>query len=68
MTVCEKCWKDAGGDPDRYTVLVLSRDCTAEERAGEGAKRCPQCGRNTVHIHAGHCTACGFGRVASRDE
>jgi len=25
MASCEKCWRDAGGNPDRYSQLILAR-------------------------------------------
>lgn len=63
MTACEKCWRLAGGDPDRYRTLITesaNAPCTPEEQAGPDAKRCPTCKRWTVHQHANVCTICGF--------
>lgn len=62
MSTCEKCWADAGGDPETYKVLLeerLERPCTAEQQAGPGATLCPICGRMTRHQHTGECMACG---------
>jgi len=50
MPSCERCWRDSGGNPDRYRELILSRTaCTPEEQAGEDAGLCPDCGRKTMH-------------------
>lgn len=56
MGSCEKCWRDAGGDPDRYSQLIVERNrvgqpplCTPEDQAGPDAGKCPVCGRMTVH-------------------
>lgn len=38
MSACEKCWRDARGDPDRYRELLEQRKsnpCSPEEQAGE---------------------------------
>lgn len=60
MASCEKCWTDSGGNPETYRELVKSRNCTPEEQAGGAdAKRCPECGRNTIHIYCHVCMACG---------
>jgi hypothetical protein len=61
MSSCEKCWRDAGGDAEKYHQLVKERNaagmqCTPEEQAGgEYATACPSCGRKTVHMHSGQC-------------
>jgi hypothetical protein len=55
MPSCEKCWKDAGGNPDRYTKLVRERKCTPEEQAGDDAGNCNSCGRRTMHQHCHIC-------------
>lgn len=62
MASCEKCWADAGGDPDRYAELGRERaasPCTPEEQAGPDALWCYRCARRTLHQHARVCTACG---------
>lgn len=43
-----------------YMRLLTERSkgeitCTAEEQAGEGAKKCPTCKRNTIHVRTGDC-------------
>jgi len=57
MSACEKCWADAGGDPDQYRQLLAARDrvrnCTPEEQAGPSATECPECHRLTLHQHTG---------------
>lgn len=61
MSSCEKCWADAGGDPDEYRRLLKERDaipCTPEEHAGPDATTCPACGRRAVHQWAKTCVAC----------
>jgi hypothetical protein len=55
MASCEKCWHDAGGNPDRYAELVNQRKCTPEEQAGEDAGACYVCGRRTMHQHCHVC-------------
>ena len=63
MASCEKCWTDAGGNPDLYSNLIKSRkDCTPEEQAAgyEVADECPKCKRNTMHIYCHICMACGY--------
>lgn len=60
MASCEKCWRDAGGNPDRYRELVHSRECSPEDQAGEGAETCPKCGRAAMHIYCHVCMSCGF--------
>ena len=61
MASCEKCWKDAKGDPERYRELMDERtgtdqECTPEEQAGgEYAGLCPQCNRKTVHCVVERC-------------
>ncbi len=69
MASCEKCWRDADGDVDRYHRLIkarIGRACTAEEQAGDAATECNECGRRTVHQYARVCMACGYddGRAA----
>lgn len=52
MSACEKCWREAGGDAERYSALIgerRSQPCSAEEQAGERAEECPWCGRKTLH-------------------
>ena len=37
MSVCEECWADAGGDLDRYLVILKEREdspCTEREQKG----------------------------------
>ena len=58
MASCEKCWRDARGNPDRYAELVMQRECTPEEQAGPDAERCPVCKRMTLHQHTGECMNC----------
>jgi hypothetical protein len=60
MPSCEKCWRDAGGDPREYAVLVESRnrpgkECSPEEQAGTEATMCPFCLRRTVHMYSQVC-------------
>jgi hypothetical protein len=61
MASCEKCWRDAGGDPKRYAELVDSRtgradECTLEDQAGgHEAAECSGCHRKTVHCVLGFC-------------
>jgi len=55
MASCEKCWRDAGGNPDRYAELVKQRRCTPEEQAGPDAGACYVCGRKTMHQHCHVC-------------
>lgn len=59
MATCEKCWRDAGGDPERYNQLIVERrdtPCTPEQQAGEKhAGKCAVCGRQTVHCVVGRC-------------
>ena len=61
MASCEKCWRDAGGDPVKYAMLIDFRtgtedECTPEESAGgEDAKLCPKCDRRTVHCVLDRC-------------
>lgn len=58
MSSCEKCVMP-DGDPNRYHELLLDRcgekACTPEERAGNRAGWCPDCGRMTLHQHTGEC-------------
>ena len=59
MPSCEKCWTDAGGNPDRYSRLIKEREdtpCTPEEQAGEYADVCPKCKRKTIHQYVKKCT------------
>ena len=60
MVSCEKCWRDAGGNPDEYHRLLAERDCTPEQQAGPEAKKCPECGRIALHQHVGDCMACDY--------
>ena len=56
MASCEQCWRDSGGNPDRYSELVKSRNCTPEEQAGIGtATKCPECNRLTIHTYCKIC-------------
>jgi hypothetical protein len=55
MPSCEKCWRDAGGNPLRYHLLLDQRDCTPEEQAGEDAKICPKCKRKAIHQFSKIC-------------
>lgn len=68
MSTCEKCWSDAhlmgGGESvaDNYSRLIHQRKgapCSPEQQAGEGAKKCAECGRAAVHVYTGECMACG---------
>ena len=58
MSSCEKCWRDAGGDPDQYHYLLEirkgERACTLEEQAGDGLL-CKSCGRKTIHMYTDKC-------------
>jgi len=38
MPSCEQCWRDAGGDANRYAELVKQRRCTPEEQAAKVSK------------------------------
>lgn len=54
MSSCEKCWADARSSGVGYFQLVMSRKnnpCTPEEQAGPDARKCPACGRMTLHQH-----------------
>lgn len=61
MPSCEKCWRDACGEPRDYANLVHLRSrngdvCTPEEQAGgQDATVCPFCGRRTVHVYSEVC-------------
>ena len=61
MSACEKCWRDAGGDPDRYQELLKLRKwpdkaCTPNEQAGGiDAGYCESCGGRTVHLYTHEC-------------
>lgn len=57
MSTCEKCWRDAGGNSDRYHELIKTRVCTPEEQAGPDAGMCTRCGRKTLHQFTGECMA-----------
>ncbi len=65
MASCEKCWKDSGGDPDKYRELLKSRYCTPEEQAGIYASVCPTCNRKTIHQYARICTNLSCGETKS---
>lgn len=61
MSSCEKCWRDAGGDPDKYhhliTIRTGDRVCTPEEQAGgKDAGWCDICNRQTIHLYTKKCT------------
>ena len=62
MASCEKCWTDSSGNPDLYSKLVKSRNCTPEEQAAgyEVVDECPKCKRKTMHIYCHTCMACGY--------
>jgi len=59
MASCEKCWREAGGDPVLYRQLLRQRrdnPCTLEEQAGgEHAGLCESCQRRIVHCVTGQC-------------
>jgi hypothetical protein len=60
MPFCEKCWRDARGEPTAYHKLLAERAgdlaCTPEEQAGGvDANTCELCGRKTIHMHVGCC-------------
>ena len=56
---CERCWRMAGGDPDRYHELLKENTCTAEQQAGgEDAGFCEICNRQTVHVIGERCVLC----------
>jgi hypothetical protein len=55
MSSCEKCWSNAGGDPQRYGELLETPKCTPEEQAGPGAAFCPVCNRVTLHQYTHMC-------------
>jgi len=65
MSGCEKCWRDAHGDPyesvtSRYHELLAIRNCTPEEQAGPDAAPCVECGGRMVrHQWTGECMADG---------
>ena len=63
MSSCEKCWRDAGGDPARYHQLLDERKdnpCSPEDQAGGfDADWCPLCKRKTLHLYTQKCTVCG---------
>lgn len=63
MASCEKCWEDAGGNPDKYSRLIKLRadnPCSPEDQAGEGAEKCPTCGKFAIHIYCHECMACHY--------
>lgn len=63
MPACERCWRDAYGDPERYRELLeLRKDdpCSPEAQAGPDAKKCPKCDRWAIHQYAGVCMACDY--------
>jgi hypothetical protein len=55
MASCEKCWEDAGGNPDVYKQLIKERNCTPEEQAGEYSEMCQLCNRKTIHQYTHKC-------------
>ena len=62
MSSCEKCWRDAGGDPLAYRRLIEARKedpCTPEQQAGDEATECRSCERMAVHQYTGECMNCG---------
>lgn len=63
MASCEKCWRDAGGEPERYHQLLDERKqnpCSPEEQAGGAdAFWCKKCKRFTVHLYTKSCVICG---------
>ena len=65
MVSCDRCWVDAGGDPDEHRRLVDERNeneqaCSFEDQAGPDATVCMACGHKTVHQPAGVCVRCGI--------
>ncbi len=72
MSCCQKCWRDAhrriDTDPEGYVAkaygeLVEERKdnpCSPEEQAGEDAKYCPTCKRQSLHEITGECMNCGL--------
>jgi hypothetical protein len=63
VSACEKCWRESAGEEHaaRYAELITARKanpCTPEEQAGPDARRCPFCGRMTLHQHTGEAM-CG---------
>jgi len=58
MSICERCWAEAGGNTTRYRQLLQTRTCTPEEQAGPDAGTCSRCGRRALHQHTGECMAC----------
>ena len=63
MAACEKCWRDAGGNPSEYERLLVLRkgnNCTPEQQAGDDAADCPTCKRKTIHQYAHVCMICGY--------
>lgn len=73
MASCEKCWRDAHGDPDLYGELIAMRSgelqCTPEQQAGGvEATICGYCGRKAVHMICMVCMACGEEGSVARGE
>ena len=70
MPSCETCWRDAGGNAERYAKLVQERRCTPEEQAGKDSGTCYVCGRRTMHPHAHVCMnpSCVSNAKAQRPE
>jgi len=72
MTSCEKCWRDAEGDPHKFERITLERiddPCTPEEQAGgEQATYCFKCSRRTVHVLAEECVICGWSGGGSESD
>ncbi len=64
MSSCERCWKEANGNADRYHELLAINRCSPEEQAGENATECPHCHRLTVHQRVHYCVNldCSAGR------
>lgn len=74
MASCEQCWKDSGGDADRYRELIEDRKghpCTPEQQAGGyQAGPCPKCGRMTLHVYVRACmvSECGYREKCGGEE
>jgi hypothetical protein len=61
MSVCEKCWADAGGDMARYTQLLQERvdhPCTLEQQAGADTDLCEDCNERPITGLDARCDAC----------
>jgi len=66
MSMCQKCWKDAGSiaasafrsKTEVYSELIEKRKCTSEEQAGRDAGICSVCDKKAVHEITGQCMNC----------